>query len=80
VNFWPRTRVPTPSLGQVMGVPFQLIQGWVQERSGGSAGVGHSLDLSEVTVLRTSISIGGFVVRTKCVDPDAVPGKWCGHF
>ena len=30
VNFWPRTRVPIPSWGQVKGVPFQLLdfQNW----------------------------------------------------
>ena len=25
MNFWPRTRVPTTSLVQVKGVPFQLL-------------------------------------------------------
>ena len=49
----------------------------MQEGSGGSAGVGHSLDLPEVSGMRAFIIIRGFLVRAKYVDPDAVPGKWC---
>ena len=71
-KFYPWTGVPTPALGQVKGVPFQLM--WVQEWSGALP------DLPEVTGMRTPIFISGFLVRAKCVDPDTVPGKWCGHF
>ena len=52
----------------------------MQEGSGDSAGVGHSLDVPEVLGMRAFIIIRGFWVRAKHVDPDAVLGKWCLNF
>jgi hypothetical protein len=66
-----QTWVPTPSLGQVNKMPFQFIQEW----SGGIAGMGHCLDLPKVTGMRTHIIITEFLMRAKCMDPDANPGQ-----